>query len=194
MSAAALIVVDVQNDFCEGGALPVSGGTQAAEDIATFINGIWNLEEWWGDETYRLIVASRDFHDQYSDNGGHFSDNPDFKNTWPRHCVIGTKGAELHPAVARIRFDRLFSKGYKAPAYSAFQGVGCNEYLDTYLKRHGITHVDVVGIAGDYCVRQTALDAVRLGYKTSVLPGLIASVGGRKATYDTYDEIARVQR
>lgn len=176
----ALIIVDVQVDFCEGGRLAVKGGNSVARGIAKHVE--------YADTKYDLIVKTRDFHDQYSDNDGHFSDNPDFVESWPVHCTIGSEGVRLHPAVRGIK-GRLFSKGYQKNDYSGFQGRACNELLDVYLKKHGITHVVVVGIAGDYCVRATALDALRKGYNTMVNPNLVASVGGTEATRKVFWEV-----
>jgi nicotinamidase/pyrazinamidase len=183
----ALVIVDVQIDFCEGGRLAVEGGNKVAEEIATYVNT-------WG-RYYDTIVKTRDFHDQYSDNDGHFAaegTDPDFNVSWPVHCTIGSPGVKLHPAVAHLP-GRLFSKGYQANDYSGFQGRACNEYLDTYLQRKDIGRLHVVGIAGDYCVRQTALSAVRNGYVVDFFNSLIASVGGPEATRKMVDEVLGMQ-
>jgi nicotinamidase/pyrazinamidase len=185
MSKTALIIVDVLKDFCEGGNLAVEGGNYVAKSIRQY------YEQWWS--AYSLVVKTRDFHDPYSDNDGHFSDNPDYKVSWPRHCTIGSPGVVLHPEVAGIK-GRLFSKGYQKNDYSGFNGRACNELLDVYLKKHGIEQVDICGIAGDYCVRQTALDAVRKGYKTYILGELVASVGGDDATDATILEVHNAQK
>ena len=164
----ALIVVDVQVDFCEGGALGVEGGNAVAEALAALLAG---------DHGYRRVVATRDHH---IDPGAHFSDTPDFVDSWPPHCVVGTPGQELHPALREFGFDAVFDKGSFAAAYSGFEGtVGGGDDgtgLAQWLGEHGITHVDVCGIATDYCVRATASDAAREGFETRVLGGLVAAV------------------
>ena len=186
MTKTALIIVDVQIDFCEGGRLAVAGGNEVAAKIRKYVETRYH-------KNYDLIVKTRDFHDQYSDNDGHFAlegTEPNYSTNWPVHCTIGSDGVRLHPDVARLP-GRLFSKGYKANDYSGFAGRACNELLHTYLQKNGITHVDVVGIAGDYCVRATALDAVKHGYNTLVLSSMVASVGGREATLKTCSEVAQ---
>ena len=166
--AKALIVVDVQVDFCEGGALGVEGGNAVADGIAALLAG---------EHGYRHVVATRDHH---IDPGAHFSGTPDFVDSWPPHCVVGTPGQELHPAIREFGFDALFDKGSYAAAYSGFEGTvgGAPDGtgLARWLGEHGITAVDVCGIATDYCVRATALDAAREGFDTTVLGGLVAAV------------------
>lgn len=170
----ALIVVDVQNDFCEGGSLAVTGGSRVAADIASFTGRNLEKVEGWGID---YVVATRDRH---IDPGEHFSDTPDFIDSWPRHCVHGTAGADLHPAVARLPFHAIFDKGAYSAAYSGFEGtIGGTEDGETlhdWLNRHGIGQVQVCGLATDHCVRATALDAARLGYHTTVLADLSAPV------------------
>ena len=165
----ALIVVDVQNDFCEGGSLPVAGGVAAAEAIARYIGT--------GSGGAGFAVATRDYH---VDPGAHFAtgpDGPDFVSTWPVHCVVGTEGALLHPVVAGVAFDAEFHKGAHAAAYSGFEGATEDGTgLAAWLRGRGVTAVDVVGIATDYCVRATALDAAREGFETRVLLGMTAAV------------------
>lgn len=166
----ALIVVDVQNDFCEGGSLAVTGGADVAAAITDLIGG--------APAGYRHVVATRDHH---VDPGGHFSASPDFEHSWPVHCVAGTEGVGFHPnfapAVASGAIDAVFDKGAHAAAYSGFEGVDENEVgLAQWLRDHGITEVDVVGIATDHCVRATALDAAREGFTTHVLLDLTAGV------------------
>jgi nicotinamidase/pyrazinamidase len=161
----ALIVVDVQNDFCEGGSLAVVGGAQAASDISTYLTGT---------PGYDLVVATRDAH---IDPGAHFSDTPDFVDSWPRHCVVGTPGADLHPNLTFRAFDGIFDKGNYEAAYSGFEGEDARgRGLDEFLAESGVTDVDVCGIATDYCVRATAQDAAMLGYVTTVLTDLTAAV------------------
>jgi nicotinamidase/pyrazinamidase len=165
----ALIVVDVQNDFCEGGSLPVTGGTTAAGRIARYVAQ--------GSGGARFTVATRDYH---VDPGAHFGtgpEGPDYVNTWPVHCVVGTPGADFHEAVAALPFDAEFRKGAREAAYSGFQGAtpqGAG--LADWLRGHGVTEVDVVGIATDHCVRATALDAAREGFATRVLLDKTAAV------------------
>lgn len=167
----ALIVVDVQNDFCEGGALGVQGGCRVAAQIADFIGSDLALAKARG---YSYVVATRDCH---IDPGSHFSDHPDFVDSWPRHCVKGTDGQQLHPALAQIPFDAIFDKGAFEAAYSGFEGVDADgKPLHQWLNEHGVLCVDVVGIATDFCVQATALDAAQLGYFTSVRLNLSAAV------------------
>lgn len=166
----ALIVVDVQNDFCEGGSLAVAGGADVAAAITDLIGE--------AQAGYRHVVATRDHH---VDPGDHFSATPDFEHSWPVHCVAGTEGVGFHPnfapAVASGAIDAVFDKGAYAAAYSGFEGLDENEVgLAQWLRDHGITEVDVVGIATDHCVRATALDAVREGFTTHVLLDLTAGV------------------
>lgn len=174
MTTSALIVVDVQNDFCEGGSLAVAGGAEVARQIAAFVGADLSQAEGRG---YDLVVATRDRH---IDPGDHFSDDPDYIDSWPRHCVAGTTGAEFHPAVAKIKFDAVFDKGAYSAAYSGFEGTigGADdgEDLHSWLNRNGVGRIDVCGLATDHCVRATALDASRLGYHTTVLANLSAAV------------------
>jgi nicotinamidase/pyrazinamidase len=167
----ALIVVDVQNDFCEGGSLPVAGGA----DVAAAITDLVGQSNTIG---YRHVVATRDHHIA---PGNHFADRPDFVHSWPVHCVAGTEGVGFHPnfapAVASGAVDAVFSKGAYAAAYSGFEGLDENGAgLADWLRARGVTEVDVVGIATDHCVRATALDAVREGFHTRVLLDLTAGV------------------
>jgi nicotinamidase/pyrazinamidase len=160
----ALIVVDVQNDFCEGGSLAVAGGAAVAGRVAELLGG---------DHGYDHVVATRDHH---INPGAHFSDTPDYIDSWPVHCVAGTPGAELHPALANTHFDAVFDKGEYAAAYSGFEGAADGTALADWLVDHKVASVDVCGIATDYCVRATALDAVRDGFGTRVLVDLTAAV------------------
>lgn len=160
----ALIVVDVQNDFCEGGSLAVAGGAQVATGVAALIESA----------TYDAVVATRDHH---IDPGAHFSDNPDFVDSWPRHCVVGTEGEEFHAPLEAPMFDEIFFKGEYAAAYSGFEGASASGApLVNWLRTWGINAVDVCGIATDYCVRATALDAATEGFTVTVLEGLTAAV------------------
>jgi nicotinamidase/pyrazinamidase len=160
----ALIVVDVQNDFCEGGSLAVAGGAAVAARITEYL----------GVSDYAAVVATRDYH---VDPGAHFSPEPDYVDTWPPHCRVGTPGAEFHPNLDTGRIEAVFSKGAHSAAYSGFEGTAeSGEGLADWLRDKGIDTVDVCGIATDYCVRATALDARAAGLRTRVLLGLTAGV------------------
>jgi nicotinamidase/pyrazinamidase len=162
----ALIVVDVQNDFCEGGSLAVPGGSFVARSISDRLAT--------GAGEYGHIVATQDHH---VDPGAHFSAHPDFAETWPPHCVAGTPGSEFHPDLNTSRVEAVFRKGEHAAAYSGFEGVDeTGTPLAGWLRQRGVTDVDIVGIATDYCVRATAADAARGGFGTRVLLGLTAGV------------------
>lgn len=163
----ALIVVDVQNDFCEGGSLAVSGGSAVAAGVTRLLASAAR-------DGFGHVVATRDWH---TDPGAHFAQEPDFVSSWPAHCVAGTKGAEFHPDLDRAQVDEVFSKGAFAAAYSGFEAVdGSDTVLGDWLAARGVDEVDVVGIATDYCVRATALDAVRQGFRTRLLLDLAAGV------------------
>ncbi len=161
----ALIVVDVQNDFCEGGSLAVSGGAAVAAAISEHLQT--------SGAHYAHVVATRDHH---IDPGQHFAERPDFLETWPAHCVVGTGGVELHPALDRGPVEAVFDKGEYAAAYSGFEGRADGVPLADWLRERGVDAVDVVGIATDHCVRATALDAVGNGFATRVLLHLTAGV------------------
>lgn len=166
-SRIALLVVDVQPTFCEGGALAVDGGNEVAAGVADLLAG---------DHGYDLVVTTQDWH---IDPGDHFSDEPDFVDTWPPHGVAGTAEAELHPALGPVatRIDARVRKGMHAAAYSGFEGVDDGgRSLNDVLSAAGVHEVDVVGIAFDHCVRATAMDAAANGYATTVIEGLSASV------------------
>jgi nicotinamidase/pyrazinamidase len=160
----ALIIVDVQNDFCEGGSLAVPGGAGVAAGISAALrSGPWDH-----------IVATKDYH---VDPGAHFSSHPDFVDSWPAHCVVGTDGAAFHPALETSRVEAVFHKGEHAAAYSGFEGHTTEgEGLADWLRERQVTEVDVVGIATDHCVRATALDAKAAGFATTVLLDLTAGV------------------
>lgn len=166
----ALIIVDVQNDFIDG-SLAVADGDQAAARIANLVQG---------NAPYDVIVTTQDWHIEPED---HFSETPDFTNTWPVHCKTGTRGAALSPRLdpIRDRIDARFFKGHYSAAYSGFEGTTIGGHtLAEYLRAKGITEVDVVGIATDYCVKATALDAVKEGLKTAVLLPYTAAVDGHE--------------
>ena len=161
----ALIITDVQNDFCEGGSLEVSRGAEVARAISALLAG---------DHGYAHVVASKDFH---IDPGGHFSAHPDYAVSWPRHCVVGTSGADFHPHLETDAVEAVFHKGQYAAAYSSFEGVDDDGTpLAEWLRQRGIDEVDIVGIATDYCVQATAADAVKEGFHTRVLLELTAGV------------------
>ncbi|GIG38696.1 isochorismatase family protein [Cellulomonas phragmiteti] len=162
----ALLVVDVQPTFCEGGALPVVGGNAVAQAIAAYAAA--------HRARYDLVATTQDWH---VDPGEHFSATPDYVDTWPPHAVVGTPEAELHPALADLAPDVSVRKGEYAAAYSGFEGVDADgRALGTVLRDAGVTHVDVVGIAESHCVRATALDALGLGLRTRVLTDLTVPV------------------
>jgi nicotinamidase/pyrazinamidase len=167
--AKALIVVDVQNDFCEGGSLAVAGGA----GVAAAINSLMGAG-------YDHVVATRDYH---VDPGAHFSESPDFADTWPPHCRAGSPGASFHPALDVAGIEAVFSKGAHAAAYSGFEGAAPDGTgLADWLVTRDVSTVDVVGIATDHCVRATALDAARAGFATTVL--LDHTAGVARATVD----------
>jgi len=160
----ALLVVDVQNDFCEGGSLAVEGGSAVAAAISRFLAGA----------VYDAIAATIDHH---IDPGHHFSEEPDYVDTWPVHCKSGTHGAEFHPDLDRSGIESVFSKGEFSAAYSGFEGTNSDgQTLEKWLRAAGVTEVDIVGIATDHCVVATALDAVAAGFPTRVLLPLTAGV------------------
>ncbi|MGA9872764.1 MAG: isochorismatase family protein [Rhodococcus sp. (in: high G+C Gram-positive bacteria)] len=167
----ALLVVDVQNDFTEGGALGIEGGGEVARKISALL-----ARE--GDE-YDLVVSSRDWHDADNDNGGHFAtaEAPNFTTTWPVHCVAGTMGAEYHPDYATGSVDVHVYKGQGKPSYSAFQGITDEGLsLPEVLRRNEVTDLDIVGLATDYCVKASGLDAIALGLNVRILTDLVAGV------------------
>ena len=165
----ALIVVDVQNDFTEGGALPCDGGAATAQGISDFVAH--------NHAAYSTIIASRDWHDSTGDNGGHFSTDPDFVNTWPPHCVAGSEGAEYHPNLDISHISVHVRKGQGKPAYSAFEGeTDDGTSLAEVLQKHAIEAVDIVGIATDYCVPATARDALDMGLSVTVRANLCVGV------------------
>lgn len=169
--ARALFVIDVQNDFTEGGALGVTGGGAVARGITEY------LRQHPG--RYDDVIASRDWHDADNDNGGHFAttEAPDFVTTWPVHCVAGTPGAEYHFALNADAVTLHIRKGQGVPAYSIFEGFTPDGVKFTQaLAERDVREVDVVGIATDYCVRASALDAIAAGIHVRVLTDLVAGV------------------
>lgn len=173
----ALLVIDVQNDFCEGGSLAVAGGNAVAKKIHDYI-----LTDGFVNE-YAQLAFTMDWHAPNSDNGGHIAlppAEPDFLDSWPSHCIAGTEGANLHPTLSMFQHGVLtpvFRKGYGKPSYSGFEGYDNGAgFIADWLNDEGITHVDVVGIAADYCVRATALDAVGANFTTLVLPDMTVGI------------------
>ena len=162
-----MLVVDVQNDFCEGGSLAVVGGQSVAAAITRYLASP-------AADQYSCVAATQDHH---IDPGSHFSADPDYVDSWPAHCVAGTLGAAFHPALDAGRFDEVFRKGERAAAYSGFEATaGEGQLLADWLAERGVTDVDIAGIATDYCVAATARDAIRLGFAVRVLTDLIAGV------------------
>ena len=170
----ALIVVDLQNDFCEGGSLAVAGGAEVARRVSAHV-----LDH---ADDYAAIVATADWH---LDPGSHFAEHPDYVDTWPPHCRIGTDGALFHPAAepAFERVEAVFRKGRHAAAYSGFEGFTTEAdrrlRLADWLRERAVEQVDIVGIATDHCVRATAIDAAEEGFETTVLLNLTAGVARR---------------
>ena len=163
--ARALIVVDVQNDFCEGGSLAVEGGAKVAADVGALLAA---------GHGYDAVVATRDHH---VDPGAHFSDEPDFVDSWPVHCRVDTPGEEFHPNLQPRPFDAVFLKGEHVAAYSGFEGSAPDgAVLADWLRERGVEQVDVCGLATDHCVRATVLDAVSEGFATTLLSHLVAGV------------------
>jgi nicotinamidase/pyrazinamidase len=182
----ALIVVDAQRDFCEGGALPVEGGNAVCIRIADAIRSLGKGQK----KLYQYIVGTKDFHIPGDSNGGHFSDNPDYVTTWPEHCVQGTEGSMFHPEIADAAwagFDAVFYKGAGRPDYSGFHGKAPSLYPDgdiyllDWLQRRNVTDLDIVGLATDYCVKETAMDAIQNGFNVRIPQALTAAVGGQEA-------------
>ncbi len=154
----ALLVVDVQNDFCPGGTLPVPGG----DAVVPVINSLLRKGRW------KLTVATRDWHPadhcSFQEQGG----------PWPPHCVAGTRGAEFHRDLDRARIQKIVSKATsrEKDAYSGFEGTE----LRSLLREHGVTRTVVTGLATDYCVRATALDARRAGLEVVLVTDAIRAV------------------
>lgn len=168
--STALVVVDVQNDFSEGGSMGVKGGAAVAAAITEHLRT--NADQ------YSAVVTTQDWH---IDPGDHFSDSPDFVGTWPAHCVADTDGAAFHPALDTSSVTAMFRKGAHSAAYSGFEGFtdgpdGEQVDLATWLRQRDVDRIEVVGIATDHCVRATALDAVSAGFAAKVLLDLTAGV------------------
>ncbi|WP_448720888.1 isochorismatase family protein [Microbacterium natoriense] len=171
----ALLIVDVQNDFTEGGALAVAGGDAVASAVSAF------LEAHAAD--YEVIIASRDWHDAAGDNGGHFAAEPDYVDSWPVHCVAGSPGADYDPLLVTDAVTHHVRKGQGEPAYSMFEGVtDAGDTVGAVLTQAGALSADVVGIATDHCVRASALDALAHGVRVRVFTDLIAGVAPETST------------
>jgi nicotinamidase/pyrazinamidase len=170
----ALLVIDVQNDFCEGGALAVQGGAAVASKISSFLETA----------NYDLVVASRDWHDADGTNSGHFAETgsePNYKTTWPVHCVADTDGAQYHPNLSTDKIDVDIYKGQGQNGYSIFEGVtAAGQSFSELLATHSIDEVDVVGIATDHCVLASATDAKKHGLKVRVISSLTAGVSSER--------------
>jgi nicotinamidase/pyrazinamidase len=180
----ALVIVDVQNDFTEGGALGVEGGAAVAEGIARLLAD--------NADRYDLVIASRDWHDGDNDNGGHFAAHPDFVDTWPVHCVGGTEGAEYHASLPTGEIDVHVRKGQGKPAYSMFEGTTDHgETVPGMLERYGVDELEIAGIATDYCVRATALDALATGRSVTVLTDLVAGVDAQRSEQALAELVSR---
>lgn len=185
---SALIVVDVQQDFCEGGALAVAGGNAVAERIAEILES--------EKHTWDEVVFTKDWHLPQSSNGGHIAlppEEPDYIDTWPAHCIANTDGAKLHPALEKWDAGPItdrkqalcsptFFKGYGAPAYSGFEGTllpysaWAPAPLSEWLTEQWVTSLSVVGLTADYCVEATALDGLQSRFHVDVIPELTAGI------------------
>ena len=165
----ALLIVDVQNDFCPGGALATARGDEVATRIAELISGTDGQAR-----EYDYVVATQDWH---IDPGAHFSENPDFVDSWPEHCVAGSEGAQIRRPVPTDQIDQFFKKGHYTAAYSGFEGVNDeDQLLADWLREHDIARLDVCGIATDHCVRATVLDALKEGFEVRVLQDMCSPV------------------
>jgi nicotinamidase/pyrazinamidase len=177
--ARALFIIDVQNDFVEGGACAVAGGEEVARGVGALLRSTRSAE-------YDYVVASRDWHDAENDNGGHFAApgvEPDYSNTWPEHCVAGTDGAAYHRAIDPASIDIHVRKGQGRPAFSIFEGTTlAGTSLADEMRALDITEVDVVGIATDHCVFAAASDALTLGVSVRVIQRLTAGVTDETST------------
>lgn len=174
----ALIIVDVQKDFCAGGSLAVAGGVAVARAITDYLAR---------EPGYQHVVATKDFH---IDPGDHFSAHPDYSSSWPPHCIAGTPGADFRPELDTKRIEAVFCKGAYSAAYSGFEGTDDNgASLLEWLRQRGVGEVDVVGIATDHCVRRTAEDAAGHGMTTRVLVDLTAPV-----TVEAVDQVLAEMR
>ncbi len=154
MSKKCLLIVDLQNDFCPGGALAVKDGDKIVEPINRIM------------DKFDIVIASKDMHPEQT---VHFE-------KWPVHCVKGSFGSDFHPELKREKIDFVFEKGTgnKDDGYSAFEAE--NKDLESYLRENGVSELYVCGLATDYCVKATVLDALEKGFKTFVLTDCIKAV------------------
>lgn len=165
-----LLVVDVQNDFCLGGALEVPGSERVVQNIKYHIEN--------NRATYHTLIFTKDWHIRPDT---HFSDTPDYKDTWPRHCVADTYGAAIHRTLAPFSMGaaaKIILKGEYSAGYSGFDGhlVDSRTTLLEYLRSMDNMELVVCGLAFDYCVRSTAIDSAKYSFKTSVLMECTAAV------------------
>jgi nicotinamidase/pyrazinamidase len=176
--ARALFIIDVQNDFTEGGALGVDGGAAVAAGISSLLAK--------HPLRYDYVFASRDWHNAVGGNGGHFAAagaDPDFTGTWPVHCVADTDGAGYHRDLVLPEATVHIRKGQGEPGYSIFAGVDASgTRTGELLTRYAVTDVDIVGIATDHCVRASGLDALEHGQRVRVLTDLIVGVSPDAST------------
>lgn len=184
----ALLLVDVQNDFCPGGPLETSRGDEVASKIAQFLASEDNRTR-----TYEHVLASQDWH---IDPGEHFSDTPNFTDSWPPHCIADTYGAQIRGPIDTSKIDVFFRKGEYTSAYSSFEGkTESGTLLGDWLREHEIIELDVCGIATDHCVRATVLDALKQGFKVRVLRSMVAPVDdaiGARALQEMLDAGAEI--
>lgn len=180
----ALVVVDVQNDFCEGGSLGVEGGGAVARSVSELVG----FDRAGGH--YDVVVATKDWHEDPGDHWAAPGTVPDFVESWPIHCRAGTEGASFHPDL-EVAVDEVFLKGRESASYTGFDGGAVGDAsvrLGPWLRAKGVERVDVVGIATDHCVRATALDAVAQGFETRVLLAHCAGVDA-DTTGEAIDEL-----
>lgn len=201
----AIIVVDVQNDFVDG-SLGIERGLEVARGINAWLGGLVHAE---GEEaetddgssvvSLPLIVGTKDWHIKPE---GHFApegEEPDYIDTWPAHCVADTHGAQVCAELNPELVDVWFHKGEYTAAYSGFEGhlAGEEQTLQQWLNSHEVENVTIVGIATDFCVRATALDALNAGFHVRVIEQLCSAVteqGGRSAIQELEDAGAEIIR
>lgn len=158
----ALLIVDMQNDFCPGGALPTPDGDQIVRVINTLV------------DSFRLVLASKDWHPAET---VHFE-------KWPKHCVRGTLGAEFHPDLRADTIGQVFLKGTgnRDDGYSAFEAT--NENLAEYLKNREVDDLYIAGLTAEFCVKQTVLDAMRNGFHVYVIKDAIGGIHQHEGDVD----------
>jgi nicotinamidase/pyrazinamidase len=171
----ALLVVDLQNDFVEGGALPVPGGTQVVAHVARHVRHFRS--------EYTFVVATRDLHEDPPD---HFSEKPDYINTWPPHGVKGTTGAVLCTPISNLVREKIIQvvvdKGRHAAAVSAFEAVDPRGHLLVdVLREQRIDHIDICGLITEYCIRASALDARKHEFQVRILVNLCGAASPEAA-------------